>query len=127
MKKSKGLGESPLNGMFSPTVAEPPAGKQGKQSGQGKQREQRKHKEQTPQRKQKEQSSPPVLGVRQRFTVHLPADLVEQLRRAVFWTPGLTLSDLAENALRQAVGRLEKERGGPFPELRGSIRGRPVR
>lgn len=119
--KSKGLGESPLNGMFSPTVAEPPAGKQ---SGQRKQRE---HRKQPPQIKQVEHSKQTVRGPRQRFTVHLPADLVEQLRRAVFWTPGLTLSDLAEDALRQAVGRLEKEHGGPFPELRGSIRGRPVR
>jgi len=113
--KSKGLGESPLNGMFSPTVDEPPAGKQTKQSGQ---REQREHSLQV---------KPIPARAQLRFTVHLPADLVEQLRRAVYWTPGATLSGLAEQALRQAVGRLEKERGEAFPDTRGSIRGRPVR
>jgi hypothetical protein len=118
MKKSKGLGESPLNGMFSPTVDEPRAGKQTKQSGQRKQREHREHSRQV---------EPIPARAQLRFTVHLPADLVEQLRRAVYWTPGATLSGLAEQALRQAVGRLEKERGEAFPDTRGSIRGRPVR
>lgn len=125
MNKPKGgLGESPLNGMFSPTVAEAPKAEHGKQKRQGKQRE---HGKQRGQMKQAEPVEPAAPEARQRFTVHLPALLVEQLRRAVFYSPGVTLSGLAEQALRQALARLEKEHGGPFPDSRGSLRGRPIK
>ncbi len=77
-----------------------------------------------------ERESPPAKPPpkKLRLTVHLPAELIERIKNAVFWTPGLTLAELAERAFRQEVERLEKERGAPFPprtrELRG---GRPVR
>lgn len=116
--KPKGMADSPLMDLFTPTAPPAPAppvrGKRvhRKQREQGEQSEQREHK---------------TTGTRQRFTVHLPADLVERLRRAVYYSPGLTLSDLAAEALADAVDRLEKQRGEVFPATRGSIRGRPVR
>ncbi len=62
-----------------------------------------------------------------RTTFHLPADLVDRLRNAVYWTPGLTLAELAETALRDAVATLEKKRGEPFPRREKElVGGRPI-
>jgi hypothetical protein len=65
---------------------------------------------------------------KERLTVHLPINLIDRLKNAVYWTPGLTLAGLAEATLREAIDKLEKERGEPFPprtrELTG---GRPLK
>lgn len=67
-------------------------------------------------------------GRKERLTVHVPNDLVDRTKNAVYWTPGLTLARLAERALSAELDRLENENGGPFParaeELRG---GRPMK
>lgn len=116
--KQKGMGDSPLADLFTPTAPpEPPPPARAK----------RKQRVQLPQREQREHGEQKTTGQRQRFTVHLPEALVERLRLAVYWTPGLTLSDMAEKALASAADKLEKERGEAFPDTRGSIRGRPVR
>ncbi|HEY6322828.1 MAG TPA: hypothetical protein VJA16_14855 [Thermoanaerobaculia bacterium] len=63
-----------------------------------------------------------------RFTTRVPSSLVERLRTAVFFTPGLTLSGLAVEALEREIERLEAVRGEPFPAGRGRLRtGRPIR
>ncbi len=65
---------------------------------------------------------------KERLTVHVPRDVVERVKNAVYWTPGLTLARLSETALLAEVERLEQERGGAYPprteELRG---GRPMK
>lgn len=65
---------------------------------------------------------------KQRLTVHLPVELIERAKNAVYWTPGLTLAGLAEQSLVETLDRLESERGEAFPpraeELKG---GRPVK
>lgn len=65
---------------------------------------------------------------KERLTVHVPIDLVDRTKNTVYWTPGLTLARLAEQALSAELDRLESENGGPFParteELRG---GRPMK
>ncbi len=67
-------------------------------------------------------------GGKERLTVHVPRDVVERVKNAVYWTPGLTLARLSETALLAEVERLEQERGGAYPprteELRG---GRPMK
>ena len=65
------------------------------------------------------------------LSIHLPGDLVERIKNAVYWTPGLTVGALAEEALRKAVSKIETERnhGKPF-EARseaGLRRGRPLK
>lgn len=49
-----------------------------------------------------------------RLQVLLDEDVVERAKRAVFWTPGLTLTALVEAALVRELDRLEKARGGGF-------------
>ena len=61
-----------------------------------------------------------------RVTVMLPTALLERLRNAVFWTPGLTVNGLIESAISLQLCDLETKNGGPYPvrttELKG---GRP--
>lgn len=65
--------------------------------------------------------------VKERLTVHLPIDLINRIKNAVYWTPGLTLAGLAEIALRDVVDQLEEERGEPFPQREGELKGgRPL-
>ncbi len=65
---------------------------------------------------------------KERLTVHLPVDLIEGVKNAVYWTPGLTLARLAEDALRQALAALEAARGAPYPPREHSLTvGRPLR
>lgn len=65
---------------------------------------------------------------RDRLTLHLPASVVERARNVVYWTPGLTMTELVASVLTEALDRMEKKRGEPFPVRKGSLRiGRPVK
>jgi hypothetical protein len=76
-------------------------------------------------------SSPPMKdkpeGPRMvRLTVNLPSQLVEQMRDAVYWTPGLTLAWLVARAARASLTELETIHQGPFPKRAKPLRaGRP--
>lgn len=71
-------------------------------------------------------TAPPAY--KQRLTVHLPVDLIDRLKNAVYWTPGLTLAGLAEEALARAVDEREAARGEAFPPRRSELRGgRPMK
>lgn len=65
---------------------------------------------------------------KERLTVHVSVEVIERVKNAVFWTPGLTMAAMAEESLTGAVDRLEKKRGEAFPprthELKG---GRPMK
>jgi hypothetical protein len=61
-----------------------------------------------------------------RLTVNLPSDLVEQLRDAVYWTPGVTLAWMIARAVRTSLAELESCNQGPFPKRSKPLRaGRP--
>lgn len=65
---------------------------------------------------------------KQRVTIHVPVDLIERVKNAVFWEPGLTLAEFAEHALAKAIDELENERGTPFPQRKRPLRGgRPLK
>jgi hypothetical protein len=51
------------------------------------------------------------------YTFRLPEELVERVKSAAYHTPGLTMSAIAEAALREILERLERDRGAPFPPL----------
>lgn len=53
---------------------------------------------------------------KQRVTIHLSTDLINRVKDAVYWEPGLTLTAFAEEALLRALLQLEKKRGEKYPE-----------
>ena len=64
---------------------------------------------------------------KQRITVQISLDVIERVKNAVYWTPGLTLASLAEDALATAVDKLEREKKEPFPKRREELKtGRPI-
>lgn len=73
-------------------------------------------------------ASPSAARAHRRLTLNLPAEVVDRVRSAVYHSPGLTLSGLAESALNRELDRLERQQGSPFPQESGRLRrGRPVR
>lgn len=65
---------------------------------------------------------------KQRITLHISAELVDRVKNAVYWEPGLTVAGFAEEAFSKTLAEIEEERGAPFPQrkqhrLRG---GRPL-
>ena len=65
---------------------------------------------------------------RERLTVHVPVALIDGVKNAVYWTPGLTLARLAEDAVRQALAAREATRGAPYPPRERPLTvGRPLR
>ncbi|MBA2307156.1 hypothetical protein H0W26_03430 [Candidatus Dependentiae bacterium] len=65
---------------------------------------------------------------KQRITLYISSDVIDRVKNAVYWEPGLTLAAFAEDALFKALSELEAERGKPFAQrkerkLRG---GRPL-
>jgi hypothetical protein len=65
---------------------------------------------------------------KERMTFHLPVEVIERAKNAVYWTPGLTLAGLAAQALTEAVDRLERHRGQAFPPRESELKGgRPMK
>lgn len=63
---------------------------------------------------------------RQRMTVSLPADLVERVRDAAYWTPGSTMAGLITQALEDLLKQREVQNGRPFAPRLGALKpGRP--
>jgi hypothetical protein len=72
--------------------------------------------------------APPVRVTKERLTIHLPVPLIERVKNAVYWTPGLTLAGLAEQALARLIDELEAENGAPFKTRREELKGgRPIK
>lgn len=64
---------------------------------------------------------------KKRITVEISEEVVERLKNAVFWTPGLTLAGVIEESLSVVLACLEEERGEPFPQRTTELKtGRPV-
>ena len=62
-----------------------------------------------------------------RATFHLPEDLLDQARDAVYWTPGVSMASLCEKGLRAELAKLERKRGEPFPRRESELKGgRPI-
>jgi hypothetical protein len=65
---------------------------------------------------------------KERLTAKLPVELIERVRNAVYWTPGLTLARLAAIALTKYLDDIETERGAPFPPRQSELKaGRPIK
>ncbi|CCM10672.1 Putative uncharacterized protein (plasmid) [Cardinium endosymbiont cEper1 of Encarsia pergandiella] len=69
----------------------------------------------------------PPKSSKQRLTVQISKDVIERLKNAVYWTPGLTLASLAEEAFSKAIDRLESSRKSSFPRRDQELKtGRPL-
>ena len=75
-----------------------------------------------------EEQAAPVPVRKERMTIHLPVELIERMKNTVYWTPGLTLAELSETALARRMDELEADKGGPFPQRGGELKGgRPLK
>jgi predicted DNA binding CopG/RHH family protein len=64
--------------------------------------------------------------LKQRITVQISNDIIERVKNAVYFTPGLTLAYFAEQAFSKSVDLLEREK--PFPQRDKELRtGRPIK
>lgn len=59
---------------------------------------------------------------RERLTVQLSHDALDRLRNAVYWTPGLTITDFVEQCIISTVDRMERKRGEEFPHRAAALR-----
>jgi hypothetical protein len=70
----------------------------------------------------------PEAPKKERMTFHLPVEVMDRAKNAVYWTPGLTLAELASQALTEAVDRMEKKRKEAFPPRKAELKGgRPMK
>ena len=69
----------------------------------------------------KEQPAPATQPLKQRITIHLTVDLIERVKNAVFWQPGMTLTSFAEEALETALKKMEKLVASNIPLARNII------
>ena len=121
MTPRRTIGEDPLDALI-PAQVPPPAEPKNPRSSSTRSKTTRKKPSPTM------AQEPTRPAGKERLTVHLPVDVIDRAKDAVFWTPGLTLAGLAERAFLEALERLEKKNGGPFPPRTGALKaGRPVR
>ncbi len=63
-----------------------------------------------------------------RITFYISKDVVESAKNAAYWTPGMTLSSLAEQALNHYITAMEDQREAPFlPRENDLTKGRPAK
>ena len=75
------------------------------------------------------EEEPKKLSKKQRVTIHLDVELINKVKDAVFWEPGMTLIAFAEKALANELKLCEKKRGEKYPERKNHnlVGGRPLR
>ena len=65
---------------------------------------------------------------KQKLTVHLEFSLAERVKNAAYWNPRLTIAGIAEQGIRSAIEKFEREHGGKYPPREGElIGGRPIK
>ena len=63
-----------------------------------------------------------------RITFYISTDIVESAKNAAYWTPGMTLSSLAEQAISSYIDDMEAQRDMPFlPRESELAKGRPAK
>ena len=57
-------------------------------------------------------------ALKQRVTIHMSVELIDRVKNAVYWEPGLTLTEFAERAFDRELKKWEKEWGESYPQRR---------
>lgn len=108
MAKRQTIGENPLDGLLTPNTTH-------------------NGKPVTNRERTTSVSTQKLKRPKQRITIQLSADVIERAKNAVYWTPGLTLASLAEDAFSKTIDAIEKERKAPFPKRKEELKtGRPI-
>lgn len=65
---------------------------------------------------------------KQKLTVHLDAALADRVKNAAYWNPRLTIAGIAEQGIRHAIEKIERENGGRYKPREGElVGGRPIK
>jgi hypothetical protein len=65
---------------------------------------------------------------KQRVTVQISSPLMNRLKNAVYWTPGITISSSIESAIEEKLRALEQANNGEFAQRSEELKaGRPVK
>lgn len=65
---------------------------------------------------------------KQKMTVHVSFELADRVKNAAYWNPRLTIAAIAEQGIRQAIEKFERDHGGKYPPREGElIGGRPIK
>jgi hypothetical protein len=89
-------------------------------------------------RSKPERASRPVSMVRnqdtatktgkQKLTVHLATELADRVKNAAYWNPRLTIASIAEQGIKYAIEKHERDNGGKYPAREGElVGGRPIK
>ena len=69
-----------------------------------------------------------VVRRRSKVSAEVDYSVAERVKNAVYWTPGLTMARFIENALEDAIQKLEEEKGERFEAREGElVGGRPMK
>jgi hypothetical protein len=65
---------------------------------------------------------------KQKLTVHLASELADRVKNAAYWNPRLTIASIAEQGIKSAIEKFEREHGGKYPPRVGElVGGRPIK
>ena len=51
-----------------------------------------------------------------------PPEILERIRNAVFWNPGMTMREFGETAVKMYLEQMEKKHGKTYPQRTGKLR-----
>lgn len=64
---------------------------------------------------------------KQRVTIHIDVDLIDRVKNAVYWEPGLTLTEFAQTAFEKQLKKMETAWGEAYPKRKHQLKGgRPM-
>jgi hypothetical protein len=68
------------------------------------------------------------MSEKQRVTVQISFALMNRLKNAVYWTPGITISSSIESAIEEKLHVIEQTNDGEFEQRPEELKaGRPVK
>lgn len=62
-----------------------------------------------------------------RISAEVAKDVVERIKNAVYWTPGMTMAGFIEDALELAIDQLEELKGAYEQREKELVGGRPMK